>query len=117
MERKYSFDYDTLNSYLNEKQKNKDWEDWELTMLRNNYKANLFNVLDNPQKCIITINEDTWKIKFDGNSEQLKNFELMPSWFEIDKETWVYRQIKYAMEEAKDSWIFEQIFKEIKEDK
>ena len=116
MERRYSFDFNTLNSYITENQKKIDREDWELTMLRDNYKSHLFVVLDNPQKCVVTIDEDNWEIKFDGNSEQLKDFELISSWFDIDKKMWVYRQIKYAMEEAKESWIFDKIFKEIKEE-
>ena len=41
MERKFLFNYDALDSYLNEQQKNQDWTDWELTMLRDNCKKHL----------------------------------------------------------------------------
>ena len=114
MERKYIFNINELNNYLDEQQKNPDWVDWELTILRNNCMNNIFEILEMPKECTITINEDNWEVKINNQSNLWEKFYLMPSWFEIDKKDWVYRQVKFAMDEAKNRWIFDHIFKEIK---
>lgn len=116
MERKYIFNVNELNSYLDEQQKNPDWIDWELTILRNNCMNNLFEIFDSSKEYTIIINEDNWEVKINNQSNLWEKFYLMPSWFDMDKKDGLYRQVKSAMEEAENRGIFDKIFIEIKEE-
>ncbi len=116
MERTYIFNINELDKYLDEQQKNPDWVDWELTILRNNCTNSIFEVLEGPKKCQITINEDNWEVIINKQKSLWEKFYLMPSWFDMDKKDGLYRQVKYAMEEAENRGIFDKIFIEIKEE-
>lgn len=115
MERKFLFNYERLNNYLIEWQKDPNWTDWELTVFRDNCRNNIANVLNNPEECIITINESTWEIKINGESDLQDKFYMIPTWFKMSNKAKLYRQIKLAMEEARNRWIYNQVFKEIKD--
>lgn len=116
MERKFLFNYDALDSYLNEQQKNQDWTDWELTMLRDNCKKHLKKDWDKSNEYIISVNEDTWDVSINWQTNLQDKFQMLPTWYKMDNKTRLYRQIKLSMEEAEERWIYEKIFKEIREE-
>ncbi len=115
MERKFLFNYDALDNYLNEQQKNPNRTDWEITMLRDNCRNNLSDVLTNSQEYTITINESTWDITINGKIGLEDKFDMLPTWYKMNNKDRLYRQIRLAMERAKNNWIYDQFFKEIKE--
>jgi len=115
MERKFIFNYDALNKYIDEEQKKPERTAWELKILRNNCKNNLLNVLYNPEEYILIINESTWDITINWQTDLKDKFYTLPTWFEMSDKDRLYRQIKLAMEEAKIRWIYDQIFKEKEE--
>ena len=117
MKRKFLFNYDALDSYLNEQQKNPNRTDWEITMLRDNCRNNLSDVLTNSKEYTITINESTWYITINGEMGLEDKFDMLPTWYKMSNKSRLYRHIKLAMDEAKNRGIYDQIFKEIKEDK
>lgn len=114
MERKFIFKYDALNDYLTENQKNPNRTDGELTLLRDNCRSNLTDVLFSQKEYIIIINETTWEIKINGERNLEDKFYTIPTWYKMTNRDRLYHQVKQAMEEAKNRWIYDQIFKEIK---
>lgn len=116
MERKFLFNYDALDNYLNEQQKNPDWTDWELTMLRDNCKKHIKKDWNKSNEYIISINEDTWDISIDWQTNLQDKFQMLPTWYKMDNKTRLYRQIKLSMEEAEQRWIYEKVFKEVREE-
>lgn len=115
MERKFLFDYTTLNDYLNELQKDPNHREWELSILRDNCKNNLLDALSSPKEYVLIINESTWEITINGESDLENKFYMIPTSYEMSNKSRLYRQIKFAMDEAKKRWIYDQIFKEIKD--
>jgi hypothetical protein len=115
MKRKFIFNYDALNSYINEEQKKPDRTAWELKILRNNCKNNLIYNLSNPKEYIIIIDESTWDISINGQTDLQERFYTLPTWYKMNNKDRLYRQVKFALEEAKKRWIYDQIFKEIKD--
>ena len=107
MEREFIVNYGILDNFINQWQKNPNRTDWELTMFRNNLR----NIRQDLNELKMTINESDWKVKINWQTE-LK-FKTIPTWYMINEETKTYRQVKQAMDEAKASWIYDQIFKEI----
>lgn len=114
MQRKFTFNYDALNNYLAESQKKPNRTDGELTMLRDNCKNNLKDALSNSKECIIIIDESTWDITINWENDIKDKFYMIPTWYEMSNKDKLYHQIKEAMDEAKNHWIFNQVFKEIK---
>ena len=114
MERKFLFDYNALNNYIDKEQKEPDRTAGELKILRNNCKNNLTDNLSNPQEYTIIINESTWDITINGQADLQDKFYMLPTWYKMSNKDRLYRQIKFAMKEAKDRWIYDQVFKEIK---
>lgn len=112
MKRKFLFNYDSLDSYINEEQKKPNWIAWELKIFRNNCKNNL----SDSKEYILIINESTREIMIDGQTDLKNKFYTLPTGYEMSDKDRLYRQIKLAMEEAKMRWIYDEIFKEIKED-
>ena len=115
MERKFILNYDALDSYLKEWQKKPHWTDGQLTLLRNNCKNNILDILSNSKEFIITINETTGEITINWEKNLQEKFYMLPSCYDMNDKARLYRQIKQALEEAKNRWIYDQIFKEIKE--
>ena len=107
MEREFIVNYENLDNLIIQWQRNPERTDWELTMLRNNLK----NTTQDLNELRITINESNWEIKINWKNEI--NFKTIPTWYNIDKKIRKYRQVKQAMEEAKNRWIYNEIFKEI----
>ncbi len=114
MERKFLFNYNALNSYINEEQKKPNRTAWELKILRNNCKNNLVDNLSDPKEYTIIINESTWDIIINGQTDLQDKFYMLPTWYKMSNKSKLYRQVKFAMKEAKDRWIYDQVFKEIK---
>lgn len=114
MERLFLLNYDALDKYLNEQQKNPNRTDWELTMLRNNCKKYLKKTL-NPKEYKILVNESTGDITINWQEDLKDKFNMLPTWYKMSNKSGLYRQVKLAMDEAKSRWIYEQIFKEIKD--
>lgn len=117
MERKIILNYDKLNNYLIEWQKDPNWTNWQLTILRDNCKNNLADTLSNKKEFIITINETTWEITINWEKNLQEKFYMLPSCYGMDDKARLYRQIKQALEEAKDRWFYDKVFKEIKDTK
>lgn len=115
MERKFLLNYKALDDYLNEQQKNPDRTDGEITMLRDNCKNNLAENLLNPKEIIITINGSTWDISINWQKDLQDKFDMLPIGYKMNNKSRLYRQIRLSMESAKKLWIYDQIFKEIKE--
>ena len=115
MERIFLFNYDALDNYLNEQQKNPNRTDWEITMLRDNCRNNLLHVLINPQKYIIIINEFTWDVTINGEIGLEDKFDMLPTWYKMNNKDRLYRQVKLAMERTKNHWMYDEFFKEVKE--
>ncbi len=116
MEREFIFNYNALDNYLNEHQKDPNRTDWELTMLRNNCKKYLDITKKDLKNFIISINDDTWDISINWQKNLQDKFDTLPTWYKMNKKSKLYRQVKFAMEEAKERWIYDQIFKEIREE-
>lgn len=115
MERKFILNYDALDNYLIEWQKNPHRTDGQLTLLRDNCKNNLTNTLLNPKECEIVINETNWEIIINWEKDLQNKFYMFPVCYGMDKKARLYRQVKQALEEAGTRWIYNQIFKEIRE--
>ena len=113
MERKFKFNYNTLNKYIEEWQKDKNRTDWELTILRDNFKNLLVDVLNKWKEYIISINESTWEVTINWKSGLEDQFYMIPSWYPMSNKSKLYRQIKGAMDEAENYWIYDEIFEEI----
>ena len=113
MERKFLFNYDALNSYINEEEKKPDWTAWELKILRNNCKNNLLNILSDSKEYILIINESTWEITINGETDLQDRFYTLTTGYKMSNKDKLYRQIKFAIDEAKNRWIYDKIFKEI----
>lgn len=116
MERKFLFNYDALDNYLNEQQKNPDWTDWELTMLRDNCKKHLKKNWNKSNEYTISVNEDTWDVSINWQTDLENKFQMLPTWYEMNNKARLYRQIKLSMESAERLGIFDQIFKEIRKE-
>lgn len=115
MERKFILNYNALNNYISEQQKDPNRTDWELTMLRDNFWKNLVDVLSNDNESIIIINETTGDICINWQNNLEDKFNMIPTWYEISKKDHLYHQVKQSIEEAKNRWIYDQIFKEIRD--
>ncbi len=115
MERKFIFNYNVLNDYISEQQKNPNRTDWELTILRDNFWKNLLDVLWNNDESIIIIDEINGDITINWQNNLEDKFYMIPTWYEISKKDHLYHQVKQSIEEAKNLWIYNQIFKEIRE--
>lgn len=116
MEREFIFNYDALDNYLNEQQKNPDWTDWEITMLRDNCKKYLKDSWKNSKEYTILINEDTWDITINWQKDLKDKFKMLPTWYEMSNKDKLYRQVKLSMDYAERVGIYDQIFKEIRKD-
>ena len=116
MERKFLLNYKTLNDYINEHQKDLDRTDWELTIFRDNCKKYLTETLNKSSEYYMIINEDTWEITINWQTDLKNKFYMIPTWYEMNNKDKLYHQVKLAMEEAKNRWIYDKIFKEIRED-
>lgn len=114
MKRKFLFNYNALDNYLNEQQKNPNRTDGEITMLRNNCKENLVDTLYNSKEYIIIINESSWEVSINWQTDLQDKFDMLPTWYKMSNKDKLYRQVKLAMERTKNNWIYNQIFKEIK---
>ena len=98
-----------------ESQKDPNWTDWELTLLRNNCKNNLAVILSNPEEVMIIIDETNWEISINWEKNLQEKFYMFPSCYGTDKKSRLYHQVKQALEKAKNRWIYDEIFKEVKE--
>lgn len=116
MERKFILNYNVLDNYLTEWQKNPHRTDGQLTLLRDNCKNNLKNILLNSEECEIIINESTREIKINGQTDLEDRFYTLPTEYEMSSKDRLYRQVKMAMDEAKTRWIYERIFTETESD-
>ena len=115
MEREFLLNYKSLNDYIREQQKNPDRTDWELTMLRDNCKKYITDTTNNPKEyVVISINDSVWDVTINWQKNLQDKFNMLPTWYEMNKKARLYRQIKLSMEEAEKRGIFEQIFKEIR---
>ena len=112
MERIILFNCGALDNYLEKQQTDPNRTDWELTIFRDNCKKYAKN---EKNEYIININELTWNVSINGQIDLQDKFYMLPTWFDIDNKTKLYRQVKQALEEAKNRWIYNQIFKEIRE--
>lgn len=110
MERDFVFNYNALDNYLNEQQKNPNRTDWELTMFRDNCKKYLKKEWDK-SNIIISINDDTEDITINWQKGLENIFQTLPTWYEMSNKSRLYRQITSALEEAKNRGIYELIFK------
>lgn len=108
MERKFIIDIQKINNYITQAQKKPNRTDWELTMFCLNCKKLRIN-----WNLIIEINENSWEIKINWMTNIYEKFKFIPTWYKIDEKTKLYRQVKLAMSEAKNYWIYESVFKEI----
>jgi len=115
--RKFVFNYDELDNFISEQQKDPNRTDWEITLLRNNCRNNLAEIFDNPEKLIITINESTGDVSINWHTDLYDKFDMLPTWYEMNNKSRLYRQIKRSMERAKTCWVYDKIFKEIKDEK
>lgn len=115
MERKFILNYNELNSCIIEWQKNSTRTDGELTIFRDNCKKQLRHTQLDPEKRIIIINELTWDITINWEKGLEDKFYMIPTWYKISNKSKLYRQIKDAMNEAENRWIYDKIFKEVKE--
>ena len=116
MERKFLFNYNALDDYLNEQQKSENWTDWELTMLSNNCKEYIEKNWNNSNEYIIIVNEDTWDVSINWETDLENKFKMLPTPYEMSNKTKLYRQVKRSMEEAEILWIYEKIFVEVREE-
>ena len=116
MEREFIFNYDALDNYLNEHQKDPNRTDWELTMLRNNCKKHLKKDWDKSSEYIISVDEDTWDVSINWQNNLEDKFQMIPTWYEMSNKARLYRQIKLSMDEAEERGIFNQIFKETRKE-
>lgn len=114
MERKIIFNYNNLNKFITEQQKDLNRTDWELTMLRNNFMKYLSSNLNKIEEYYIRINESTWDIIIDWQKDLQNKFRTLPTWYKMNNKEKLYHQIKQALEEAKYHWIYDKVFKEIK---
>lgn len=109
MEREFLFNYNALDNYLNEKQKDPNWTDWELTMLRDNCKKYLIKDW-NMSNLTISINDDTLDVTINWQKGLENIFQALPTWYEMSKKARLYRQVTSALEEAKSREIFDKVF-------
>lgn len=110
MERDFLFNYNALDNYLNEQQKDPNWTDWELTMFRDNCRKYLKKEWD-MSNLVILINDDTGDITINWQKDLENIFQTLPTWYEMSNKARLYRQITSALEEAKSRGVYEQIFK------
>lgn len=108
MKREFIINYEKLDDFINQWQKNPNRTDWELTMFRNNLK----NIKQDSNKLKMMINESDWEIEI--NWQANLEFRTIPTWYSINKKTKLYHQVKEAIKEAKHFWIYDKIFNEIK---
>ena len=116
MERKIVFNYDALDNYLKEQQKNPNRTNWELTMLRDNCRKYLIETAEDLKELIISINESTRDVTINGEIGLENKFDTLPTWYEMDRKAKLYRQIKLSMEEAEKLGIFGEIFKDTRKE-
>ena len=57
------------------------------------------------------------KTKMNWKIDLQNKFYMLPTWYKMNNKDKLYHQIKLAMDEAKNRWIYDLIFKEFKEDK
>ena len=113
---KLLFDYITLDSLLNEFQKDPDWTDGELTMFRDNCRKFLLDESPNPREFVIVINESTGDISINGRQDLHDIFMMLPTGYEMSNKSGLYSQVKSAIQEAKNRGIYNLVFKEIRND-
>ena len=111
--RTITFDYIALDSIINELSKDPLWTDGELTMFRDNCRRFLLDESHNPRKFVIVINESTEDISINGRQDLHDTFRTLPTGYEMGNQARLYRQVKYAIEEARHHGIYNLIFKEI----
>jgi len=114
MERKYTLNYEALNSYINKQQKNANRTDGELTMLRDNCKKYLAGTAKDLKEFYISINEDSWDITINWQKWLEDKFNMIPTWYEMSNKSRLYRQVKFSIEAAERLGVFDKIFKEIR---
>ena len=112
--RKWLFNYIVLDSLINELQKEPLWTAGELKIFRDNCKRCLLDDTSNPREFVIVINESSGDININGRQDLHDIFDMLPTGYEMSNKDRLYRQVKLAMEEAKNRGIYNQIFIEIK---
>ncbi len=110
MEREIIFNYTVLNNYLNEQQKDPQRTDGELTMLRDNCKNHIKKEWKDSDNFVIKINDETLDISINWQIWLENIFKTLPTWYEMSKKVRLYNQVISAIQEAKNSGIYEQIF-------
>lgn len=113
MEREFLFNYDALDNYLKEQQKNPNRTNWELTVFRDNCKKYLIETSSNLKELVISINDSNWNVSINWQTDLSEKFYTLPTWYEMDNKSKLYRQLKLSMEEAERLGVFDQIFKEV----
>ena len=113
---KLLFDYNELDSLINEFQKDPYWTDGELTMFRDNCRKFLLDESPNRREFVIVINESTGDISINGRQDLHDIFMMLPTGYEISSKSGLYSQVKSAIQEAKDRGIYNLVFKEIRND-
>lgn len=113
MERKFILNYSALDNYLTEWQKNPHRTDGQLTLLRDNCKNNLTSILWNPKEYEIVINESNWEIIINWEKDLQNKFYTLPPSYRMNEKNRLYLQVKQALEEAKNRWVYNQIFTEV----
>lgn len=114
--RKFIFNYSVLSNYLEEWQKDPYWTAGELKIFCNNCRKYLLDTIKDPENIIIIINESTRDITINGQTDLQDKFYLLPTGYPIDNKTGLYRQVKFAMEEAKSRGVYDEVFVEIRDE-
>ena len=103
--------YETLDNYINEQKNISGYTAWELKMLRDNcqnekMRDNNWNI---PKEFTISINHETGDVTINWkNVEEI--FDTLWT-FDMSKKSKIYRQIRLAINEAKDNGVYDLIFK------
>lgn len=114
MEREFLFNYEALDNYLNEQQKNPNRTNGELTVFRDNCKKYLIETSTNLKELVISINNSNWNVSINWQKWLEDKFYMLPTWYEMSNKSRLYRQVKLSMEEAERLGVFDKIFKEVR---
>ena len=115
--RTYVMNYKVLNEIITEGQKDPDWVDGELTIFKENCEKYILKKSDNLEKVIIVMNTTKKDVTINGRSMNyiIKHFYFMPTGFEMSEKSKVFRQLYFALDEAQDRGIYNQVFTEIRD--
>lgn len=84
-------------------------------MLRDNFRDQLGFLLDSTNEFIIKINDSTWDISINWQVGLEDKFTTLPTWYEMSNKSRLYTQFQRSIESAKFNWIYDKIFKYIKQ--